>query len=257
MLAFVDWLIVQNTATLLGLLEHAEYFNAQNYNPVFDAELEKFSQSHHDPEVQKQIKALQGFNWGGYLAGSLIKSGFRNDDMQEQFHNIVVKLLLSPGRLFKGWNPAKHGPLEKRFKRSVWNAILNAQEKTRNGRRWVTATDPTIISQKYPGRQSPSTGVLDNFRKLVADKLGILAVAIFDQRLEGKDTKSLVGQVELESPTVWHIKREVQAVKKLAQEFGATLDDPAFSNMVSAAMDREARTVAKRKQAVAASRPRG
>jgi hypothetical protein len=154
-----------------------------------------------------------------------------------------------------GKDPAKHGPLQKRFKRSVWNAILNAQEKNRSRRKVLTLTDPTIMAQKHPVRQSPST-VMEDFRRIVAERLGKLAAAILDWRMEGRDTKALVNCPELGGPSVWQIKREVQAIKKLAQQFAARLDDPAFSNMVAAAMDREARTVAKRKQAVAARRPR-
>ena len=252
MVPFLDWLIVQDTATQLGLLESAEYFKPTDYNPVFRGELEKLAQSHHDPEVREQIETMKGFDWGHYISRSLVRAGFRADEVQEQFHNIVVKLLLSPGRLFKSWNPEQHGPLERRFRASVWNAIRNIAEKNSNYQKWMTVADPTVMAQRFSGRL-PHSDVLDNFRRSVSEKLGKLGLAILDQRLAGKETKALVGQAELNHPSVYTIKMTVQAVKTLAQQFAARLDDPAFSKMVSAAMDREAKTVAKRKQAVAAT----
>jgi hypothetical protein len=253
MVPFLDWLIVQDTEALLRLLESADYFAPTEYNSVFNGELEKLAQSHNDPEVRQQVAALRGFDWGNYVSRSLVRAGFRGDDVQEQFHNIVVKLLLSPGKLFRGWNPAKHGPLERRFRASVWNAIKNVVEKNRNRRRWVVTADPAVMAERNPARQ-PYSGVLDEFRRLVAEKLGKVAAAILDQRLAGEDTKDLVGRPDLGSPGKFVIKREVQAIKKLAQRFAAQSGDVAFVNRVDKALSDEAATVAKRQQATAARR---
>jgi len=163
-----------------------------------------------------------------------------------------MKLLLSPGKLFKGWNPAKSGPLERRFRASVWNSIRNIVEKIRNRRKWVTFIDPTVMAERNPARQ-PYSAVLEDFRKLVADRLGSLALAILDWRMQqGNDTKDLVKKAELGSPSVWQIKREVQAIKALAHDFAAQSDNPAFLQKVEKALADEAATVAKRQ----AARPR-
>lgn len=195
---------------------------------------------------------LRGFDWGAYIARSLARAGFRGDDVQEHFHEIVVKLLLSPGRLFQGWEPSRHGPLDRRFKASVWNAIKNIAEKRKNYRRLMVSADPSVMAHTHPARSAYS-GVLDDFRQLVAQRLGALAAAVLDTRLEGGDVKNLVGRIEYGSPTSYAIRREVSAIKELAHRFAAQSGDPAFLAAVERAMAGEAATVAKR----VAARPAG
>ncbi len=248
MITFLDWLIVQDTEALLRLLESAEFFDPQNYNPVFEGELEKLAQGHPDPNVQRQIEALRGFDFGSYVARSLVRAGFRNDDVETYFHDLIMKLLLSPGKVFKGWNPAKHGALERRFRASVWNGIRNIVEKIKNRRKVVTLADPSLMAQQHQGRQ-PYSGLLDDFRKMVAEKLGSLAAAILDWRMEGRDTKDMVQRAEFGSPSVYSIKREVGEIKKLAHRFAMESGDPAFVRRVERAIAGEAATVAKRQAA--------
>ena len=127
MVPFLDWITFHDTETLLRLLENAEYFDPVAYNPIFDGELTKLAQS-QGPDVQQQIEEFRSFDFGNYIARSLVRAGFRGDDVQQYCQDIVMKLLLSPGKLFKGWNPAKSGPLERRFRASVWNSIRNIVE---------------------------------------------------------------------------------------------------------------------------------
>jgi hypothetical protein len=245
MVPFTEWLTHCDTTARLRLLENAEFFNPQGYNPVFNAELEKLADT-QTPDVRKQLMGLRGFDWGGYIERSLKRAGFRDDDdLQEQFHAIVVRLLVNPGKLFQGWNVHRHGPLERRFGNAVWNAIRNIVEKRRNRRKWTTTADPAMMDERNPARR-PYSGALDAFRELVGMKLGPLALAILDWRLQGEDTKDLVGRPELGSPSVWRIKQEVQAIKQLAQRFAAQSGDVEFLNRIDTAMEREAETVARR-----------
>jgi len=158
MITFCDWLTVHDTEALLRLLENAEYFDPVAYNPVFEGELEKLAQVHHDPEVQMQIAALRGFDFGSYIARSLVRAGFRNDDVVNYFHDLIMKLVLSPGKVFRNYNPAKHGPLERRFRASVWNGIRNIVEKIQNRRKVVTLADPSVMAQQqqFPMNRVPS-----------------------------------------------------------------------------------------------------
>ena len=84
---------------------------------------------------------------------------------------------------------------------------------------------------------------------MVAEKLGKLALAILDWRMEGRDVKDMVGRAELGNPTAYSIKREVGEIKKLAHRFGLESGDPVFLDKVNRAMNRQAATVAKRKAA--------
>jgi hypothetical protein len=253
MAMFLNWLVNQNTATLLRLrlLEHADFFNPSDYNPLFNSELEKVIARIHDPNLRQQVSELQNFDWANYVVRSLQRSGFKDDDIQEHFHQLVIKLLVSPGRLFAGWEPQRHGPLDRRFRTSVWNGIRNAQAKTRNRRKWVNAVDPTVLAGQFAG-MAPYSDVVDQFRSLVAQRLGKLALEILDTRLAGKETKKMVGKAEFGTPSAFFVKKEVQAIKELARQFAAQSGDLEFLRLVNQAFSAQAATVAKRKAAVAA-----
>ena len=162
MAMFFDWMVFRDAATLLRLLESADFFNPQDYDAVFNSELEKMIRRLPEGEAKQQASGMRGFDWGNYISRSLLRSGFRDDDQQEAFHQITIQLLLEPGKLYRGWLPGKHGPLDRRFRRSVWNAIRNIQEKSRNRRKWMTAVDPSVMAGQYAG-----TGTLFRFDRPV------------------------------------------------------------------------------------------
>lgn len=137
------------------------------------------------------------------------------------------------------------GPMDLRFKRSVANAVRNLVEKERNHRRLL----PTIsIGREFepggvtdlPARSSPSQDekVIDDFRRLVRQRLGDLGAAVLDVRLAGGETKSLVGSPSLGNPGRWTVKRVVQEIKALAREFFA--GDPELLRRVERALRDEA-----------------
>jgi hypothetical protein len=253
MALFRNWMTSRDTATLLRLrlLESAQYFDPAAYNQVFDGQLEKLIHRLPDGEARQQAMAMKGFDWANYVVRSLQRSGFKDDDVQEHFHQLVVKLLVSPGRLFRGWEPKRHGPLDRRFRTSVWNGIRNAQEKGRNRRKWMNAVDPAAMADRFAGRE-PYSDLIDQFRQLVAQRLGKLALEILDARLAGEDSKKLVGKAANGTASAYYIKAEVRAIKQLAQQFASQSGDPGFLNMVDRAFSAEAATVEKRKAAVAA-----
>ena len=158
MATFVEWMVLRDAATLLHLLEAAEYFNPSDYDPVFDSELTTLIRRLPDGEAKQQAMAMMG-GCSNYIVRSLQRSGFRDDDVQEHFHQIVVKLLVSPGRLLAGWEPERNPNLQNRFRRSVWNAIRNAQEKTRNRRRWMPAARGLVLGKTSIQRFRHSSGI--------------------------------------------------------------------------------------------------
>jgi hypothetical protein len=190
------------------------------------------------------------FDFGNYVSRSLRKAGFNGIELEDAFQSICVKLLVN-SKLFRGWNPQRHGPLEQRFKRSVWNAIRNITEKSRNRRKWMTAVDPTVMAGQFVGR-APYSDLIDQFRNLVAQRLGSLAAAILDQKLAGEDVNKMVGKAEFGTPSAFYIRREKSALKRLAYEFAQQTGDPGFLRLVNQAFSAQAATVAKRQKAVAA-----
>ena len=174
---FFEWLVFRDTATLLRLrlLEAAEFFSPAAYNPLFDSELAKVIARIHDPDLRRQVEGLKGFDWANYISRSLLRAGFRDDDQQEHFHAIAVRLLVEPGKLFRGWQPQRHGPLERRFRRSVWNSIRNIVQKRQNWRKWMTTADPSIMADRMPAK-APPNNIISEFRRLVAERLGIFSL---------------------------------------------------------------------------------
>ena len=235
----LEWFNRLDTAARLQLLEAASFFDPAEYNAVFEKELDDLLERIDDDEARQQILALQGFDWAAYILNSLKRAGIRDDDaQQEDFHEIAVRLLVSPGKLFH-WNPEEHGPLAFRFKSSVWNAIRNIVEKRRNRRKWMQTADPAAIAERTPERASQSHEIIDVFRQLVRQRLGELASQILDQRLSGKETKELVG---IGMGSAFYVKKAVGEIKELAGRFAARIGDNNFADMVSEAMAAESET---------------
>jgi hypothetical protein len=65
--------------------------------------------------------------------------------------------------------------------------------------------------------------------------------------MDGGETKSLIGSPDVACPTAYQVKREVQKIKQLAQQFG----DEEFQAKVQRLMDAEQQTLARRFGAVA------
>ena len=96
--------------------------------------------------------------------------------------------------------------------------------------------------------------MIDDFRRLVRNRLGELGIAVLDARLAGQETKGLVGRADLGSPGRFVIKRVVQQIKGLAKEYAQRLGNPAFVREIERAIEREGATIQKRQ---ATSRCRG
>ena len=75
---------------------------------------------------------------------------------------------------------------------------------------------------------------------VLVPRLAVSQGLLVDQRLAGKSTKSLVGKKALGSPTGYSIKREVQAIKKLAMQFAAETGSGTLLRMINMALEAEA-----------------
>ena len=244
---FLDWL------TQLRLLETYYGLDNQQYNQLFDAELEKVITRVRDPGQREALQRMRGFNWVSYIAASVWNAGFHDQrERDEKTHEVAVKLLM--GQLFKGFSEQFSGPFDLRFKKSVANSIRNIVEKEKNRRRLI----PTVaIGQEFepgtitdlPDRVSygQDEQVTEQFRELVRRQLGELGIAVLDVRLGGGETKSLVALPALGSPSKWAIKKVVQEVKMLGRKFAASIGDFTLLRRIERAMEEESQTVAKRR----------
>jgi hypothetical protein len=243
-LGFLQW---------FGLREN---FDPAAYDRLFDGQLQKLLPTLTDPA---QRGRMEGFGWTNYIAASLRNAGFRDQGhLEELIHDVVVKLLVTPGGLFSNYDERRHGPLDLRFKSSVGNAVRNIVEKERNRRKYLRPVsiggefEPgSIQADDLPGRNDgdgdTDPSLIEKFRQLLLSRHGGLALAVFDARLDGQEMKDLAGRPELGSPGRYQIKQAVQEIKDAARAFAQEQDDPAFLRDVDRLMAAEAATVERRK----------
>ena len=227
MKAFMDYLVgrTDDLAYLLHLLEVSSEFPRGAYNALFNQQLDKLIAQTSDPKMKRQLELSSPLDWTAYIAKSLRNAGFKDHDIDPLVHEIVIRFLVQPGNLFRKWNGQ---PILGRFKIAVRNAILNLVEKKQTRRRNIPSISigqefvpggvmpDEIAAREIPGDET----AVEEFRRLVRDRLGDLGLAVLDLRLAGGETKSLVGLPELGSPSSYRIKQMVQAIKALGRDFG-------------------------------------
>jgi hypothetical protein len=147
-------------------------------------------------------------NWGGYISNQLHKAGFHDQD--DHFQHIVIKLLIAPGQLFQGYNPDKHGPLDRRFGASVRNEVTKLISKSANRRKYVP-TVPLASHDRAVGQDQNQAFIRDE----IMQKVGELGVAVWDYLVSGTSPSVLVGREELGNPTLYRVKRVVQRLGEL------------------------------------------
>ncbi len=234
MLTFQLWLLLR------------ENLDAAAYDDLFNRELDAVLPMVRNADDRQRLASLRS-GWTNYVAACLRNAGFRQQgDLEEHIHDVIVKLLVSPGGLFRHYDPERHGPLDLRFKRSVSNAVKNIVEREKNRRRLLPAVP--LDADLVPARrqQEDNRTIIEKFRNVLQARLGDLAVSIFNARLGGRQTKDLVGLPELDRPSRYVVKRVVQEIKAVARDFAQRSNDPDFLRRVQRMMDAEAATVARR-----------
>jgi len=233
-------------------------FDPRAYDKLFDSELEKVIARVKDPAQKEALEHLRGFDWLAYVSSWVRHAGFRDyREVQEKTHEVVTTLLM--GQLFRGYDPRIHGPMELRFRTSVANAVRNMIQKEKTRKRYLPSipirqefVPGSVTPDDLPAKTAPQDDekVIENFRELVLKRLGGLGLAVLDVRLEGGETKSLVGCPSLGSPGKWTIKKVVAGIKALAREYAASLGDPDLLRGVEKAMAGESETIGKRRAAM-------
>ena len=205
-----------------------EQLDGAAYDALFDDELERLLPTLANASQRRQAEAMRGFHWTNYIRGAVRRAGIvGEDEVDEKVHEIVVRIVVHPGGLFRDYNERLHGPFPMRFKRSLANALKNITEKERNRRRHI----PSIpIHQKFvPGGITPDDlvargepegdpEVIEKFRETVRRHLGAMALAILDARLQGVEMKGL-------PITSYAAKKLVREIKGLARKYAAAAGD--------------------------------
>ncbi len=231
-------LIYTNTS---DFFEVSEYFPREEINALFRKEIEKLllRTQHLSWDLQKELKMLKERDWVAYIDRSLRRAGFKDHDLDQLVQDLTVKMLVT-GNLFSGWRG--ESSLQARFLVTLRNAIATLVKKKQ-----ASSKRSHELPMDAPSKRVQSTeSVVEEFRDYLRSELGETAVLVFDHRLDGGDTKELIGQgIE----TSYRLKRIVADIKAAARKFAARY--PEFFNMVEKAFRDEARTMARRFPATA------
>ena len=240
---FLEYTHFRELSASLGLLENFHPLNPESYDSLFVAELKRLAKRIESAEAKKELQAMENFRFTKYIAAAVRSSGVSDArELDEKTHEIVTQLLL--GKLFSDYDPNNHGLFLARLKVSVANAVRNMAAKRIAQTRYTLVP---ILADELPSRRLPDdSNAIEDFRKLVVTHLGNFGLHIFDLRLNGEETKSLVGNVDLGKPTSYQLKQAVIGIKQLAKSFARQRGDEVFAKAVDRAMEGEKATMRRR-----------
>ena len=200
---------------LVWLTTLKENTDPSSYDQVFQNQLDAIK----DKVPAETYQKLKELNWGGYIASQLRRANF-HADIDDHLQHIVTKLLVQPGQLFRGYNPDRHGPLDRRFGASVKNEIAKLIQKAQNYRKYV----PTVplASHDRAVSQDQSQAFL---RDEIMEKIGALGVAVFDCLVSGVSPLVLVGRDGLGSPSWYRVRKVRREVGELVLK-AESVDEP-------------------------------
>ncbi len=91
------------------------------YNDLFRQELERLLSRLTDPIQRQHAETMLDFDWTRYMAGAVRRStGITSqDEIDEKVHEIVIRMLVSPGGLFRDYD-----------ERQTWTFPIEVQEDT-------------------------------------------------------------------------------------------------------------------------------
>ena len=232
---FFDYFVAQLPLDQV-VREISELFPKEAVTSLFMKDIDHLLSVKHDPNGRESLERLKQIDVVAYVDRSLRRAGFRDHDLDEMVQQIMVKLLM--GSFFKKWDRAS--PIDARFKVAVTNAIRTLATKQQTARRRGGELPTDVVAQSsgsVVGRD-----LLERFREYVKKKLGDAALRLLDHRLDGGDTKELVGSLGLE--TSYRMKLVVQHIKEAARAFAAK--DPELLSMIERAFRAESQTMQKR-----------
>jgi hypothetical protein len=244
-MTFNDWLLNRDPThyvhSLLRLREQGE-FPVQQYNQLFDRQLTDLLRGVSDETQHDQLAAHLGNDWAGYIMRALRRAFGDENEVEEETHRLVIKLLLNPKGLFSGWMGQ---PIEARFRTAVRNQIASIISQRQARRR----TGPLHPDTAFMG--DPDNSLAQEFLVFLRDRYGALPASVFQHRLAGGQVKELFGNVGSRHS----IKQAVRQIKTAVRDFAS--GDPEFVGMVEKAFAGEAATKEKRRATMDAKRATG
>jgi hypothetical protein len=235
--SFADYLWQRMPTPKLATLvfEVTELFPKEQINRLFRRETEKLLQATNDQEQTSDLLSFRDIDHVAYIDRSVRNAGFRDPDIDPLVQDLVVKLLM--GSLFTKYVGQ---PMVPRFKVAVTNAIRTMATKRNRIKKRFHPLEDDVPQQQVEPEQADD--LLIKFRHHLRNAVGSAGLMVLDQRLNGADTKDLIGKQGLE--TSYRVKQVVGQVKDALKTFSK--DMPEFQNMVQRALEDEANTLRKR-----------
>lgn len=210
----------------LWVLLESGRFDRAEYNSLFRHQLDELRRRITDPERLETVERLAAIDWAAYILAAVRRAGVRHPgDQEAAAHDIVVRLLLKPGALFR-CDPDHGPPLDARFRAAVRNAVTNLRRSRARDR-----DDHAIGIGHEPGQVSPET--IPNRKTRHADdeewwaalrdyirrEVGPLGVRLLDLMLAGRSLRSLVTAPEFSEVGEWGVRRVWERVRAAATKF--------------------------------------
>jgi hypothetical protein len=202
-------------------------FDLDGFNDLFGQQLRSLLPRVRDPRRRASLERMRDTDWMSYILTALRNAGTRDPGEREEAANdIAVYLLVQPGRLFAGYDPATSGPMEARFTLAVQNAVRN-HLRTRSRRASRSSGDHGDALADVPARHTePSDEVLAAFRAYLRRAAGDVAVALLDRRLEdGESLRQLVKEPAFRRLGDWGIRRLMKRIRDAAIAFARSHAD--------------------------------
>jgi hypothetical protein len=210
----------------LFLLESGR-LDLDGFNALFRQHLRALLPRVHDARRRASLERMRNTDWMSYILTALRNAGVADQGEREEAANdIAVYLLVQPGRLFAGYDPATSGPMEARFTLAVQNAVRNhLRTRARRTRRF--RDDHADGLGDVPDRPAePSDEVLSMFRAYLRREVGDVAVALLDRRLEdGESLRQLVKEPAFRRLGDWGIRQLMRRIRDAATAFARSHAD--------------------------------
>lgn len=238
MLSFRIWFLVESAR-----------LDPAGYNGIFRDQLEKLLPQVTDLPRRKSLEKMKEFDWTGYIFAALRNAGFADLGQREEMaHEIIVNLLVSPGNLFKAYDPKESGPMEQRFKVAVMYEIrsLRRRRAKDTSRRMMSIGSESKPEIPDPRSTVPSyeyePNLIIGFRSFILNKAGIDVLAVFDRKLRGSSARSLYELPKFQHLGKWGIEKAMRTIQALAHEYATVINNEALLTFINKVMqEKEAR----------------
>jgi hypothetical protein len=243
------------------LLESAR-LNPAAYNSLFRSELEALLPRITDLRRRHSLEKMKDFDWSGYILAGLRNAGFTDQrDREERAHEIITNLLVTPGKLFHGYDPDESGPMEARFKLAVTYEIQamrkrRAKDAGRASRMLSIGGDhelATMSADRIPDRRANlaydnDTNLIAGFRRFVQQKAGDDVLAVLDRKLDGFSARQLYDEPAFQSLGKFGIEKVMNKIQGLANEYAKLRNNDQLLSFINKVMQEKEARQQKRRQ---------